>query len=206
MGYECTTMFFYYHKELLEHAELVMMHLILPPQMYFSLQWSFCDPALGQWRSWELPFKPPTQTALWLKMPFEDALVWHPVFLLVSSHIMCTQVIPESVGNIFQTVIEDYHTTGLGLIREVNGLDKICSLCLGLGQATKVANWLSIVDAGSVEGSGPPFKHPRSTPHTGGLVLDNEGEQPTSGKYGILKCLYIPQHELNSSLCRYTVK
>lgn len=51
MGYECTTMFFYYHKELSEHAELVMMHLILPPQMYFSLQWSFCDPALGQWRS-----------------------------------------------------------------------------------------------------------------------------------------------------------
>ncbi len=53
---------------------------------------------------------------------------------------MCTQVMPESMGNIFQTVIEDYHTTGLGLSREVNGLDKICSLCLGLGQATKVAN------------------------------------------------------------------
>lgn len=62
------------------------------------------------------------------------------------------------------------------------------------------------MDAGSVEGSGPPFKHPRSTPHTGGLVLDNEGEQPTSGKYGILKCLHITQHQLNSSLCRYTVK
>ncbi|CAK9221355.1 unnamed protein product [Sphagnum troendelagicum] len=38
------------------------------------------------------------------------------------------------------------------------------------------------LSTGSVEGSGPPFKHPRSTPHTGGLVLDNEGEQPTSGK------------------------
>jgi hypothetical protein len=47
---------------------------------------------------------------------------------------------PVSMGNIFQTVIEDYHTTGLGLSREVNGLDMICSLCLGLGQATKVAN------------------------------------------------------------------
>ncbi|CAM6049747.1 unnamed protein product [Sphagnum compactum] len=38
------------------------------------------------------------------------------------------------------------------------------------------------LSAGSVEGSGPTFKHPRSTPHKGGLVLDNEGEQPTSGK------------------------
>jgi hypothetical protein len=53
---------------------------------------------------------------------------------------MCTQVMPENMGNIFQRMIEDYHTIGLGLSYEVNGLDMICSLCLGRGQATKVAN------------------------------------------------------------------